>query len=553
MSNISLTDGQKIILNKHDAIGVNDALDDREYLINCFIDLGDLQQISDFNSKKCLLLGRTGVGKTALVTKLQNDKTDRVIVIDPEALAMQHISNSTIIKHLSELDIDLNTFFKLLWRHEICVEIFNRHTKIASDTDHDNFMEKIRYAFKTKNPKHLKALNYLEEWRDTFWKTSNSHVTKMITKKEDEISSLLGATTVGLNAKIKGKDKFTQEEVSEIKQNAQSIVNNVQIAEVMGLLDMLDDFIDFHQERYYVVIDRLDEKWVGNDIRYKLIKSLIETLRDLNRLKNIKPVATLRYDLLGRVFDISKDSGFQEEKYSPLYLEITWKKEQLINLLNERINYQFRSRYSKRTLLTYEDIFPDQIDSLPTMDYILERTLYRPRDVIEFVNFCIDTATNENEGFVSEDVVIDAEKNYSKSRLKSLYFEWFADYPGLPELIRLLKRRPRNFQIKDIEHEAVKEMCLKYAMSPPDVDIDTKDSILRLTTDVSDGKLEVDDFIKQLTHIFFRVGLIGIKESDSKRIVWNKHFSTKLEWDDFDEDTQIYIHPCYFSALKIQI
>lgn len=547
---LSVTDGRKIVLQKQDSVGVNEALDDKEYLLNCFIDLGDLAQLKSFENKKCLLLGRTGAGKTALITKLQNDAPDKVILINPEALAMHYLSNSTIIRYLIELDIDLNTFFKLLWRHEICVEIFTKHVKAVSETDQRNFMEDIRYKFKKKNTKHLKALDYLEQWKDTFWKTSDSYVSKMITKKEDEVSASIGASAAVFRSKLLGRDKLSQEEITEIKQKGQSIVDDVQMKDVMGLLEMLDDFIEYHQVRYYVVIDGLDEKWAGDDIRHKLIKSLIETIRDLNRLQNIKPLATLRYDLLGRVFDISKDTGFQEEKYYPLYLDVKWSKYQLVDLLNERINYQFKHRYSKRTKLTYTDIFPNTVNGRNVMDYIIERTLMRPRDVIEFVNFCIEYATDDGDGLITEQVVVDAEKSYSKSRLSSLYYEWFADYPGLKNLVKVLKKRNALFSMCDIDSEAVKALCLAYATNPPGTDINAQDSILKLTIDVVENRLSVDDFLKHLIFVFYRVGLIGIAEPDGK-VQWNKFISPKLDWDDFEENSDICIHPCYRSALKI--
>ena len=545
----SLTSGKKIILRKHDSVGLNEAQDDEEYLLNCFVDLGDLDQIKDFRSKKCLILGRTGVGKTALITKLKDEKQEKVIIIDPEALAMRHISNSTIINYLVELDIDLNTFFKLLWRHEICVEIFTQHVKVVSETDHSNFIDKVQYYFKKNNPKHLKALEYLEQWKDTFWKTSDNHVSKMIEKTENSVGSSLGMDVAGLQSKIKGRTELSREQIQEIKQRGQSIVNDVQMKEVMGLLDMLDDFIEYHKVKYYIVIDRLDEKWVGNDIRYKLIKSLIETLRDLNRLQNIKPLATLRYDLIGRVFDISKDSGFQEEKYSSLFLNIRWNRAQLIRLIDERINYQFKHRYSKRTRLSYKDILPDKVLGVPTIDYIIDRTLMRPRDVIEFVNFCIECAIEENDGIIHENTVIEAEERYSRSRLGSLYYEWFSDYPGLEQLISLLKNKKDKLVVKDINKDAVMTLCKKYNDNPPKTDIDTEDAMIRFVKDVLEGKMDSSEFVKRAMLILFRVGLIGIKKGNKMR--WSTEISPKIEWDDIDDSALVEIHPCYRKALGI--
>lgn len=371
----------------------------------------------------------------------------------------------------------------------------------------------------------------------------------MIEKTENSVGASLGMDVAGLQSKIKEKTELSREQIQEIKQRGQSIVNDVQMKEVMGLLDMLDDFIEYHKIKYYVVVDRLDEKWVGNDIRYKLIKSLIETLRDLNRLQNIKPLATLRYDLIGRVFDISKDSGFQEEKYSSLFLNIRWNRAQLIKLIDERINYQFKHRYSKRTRLSYKDILPNEVLGTSTIDYIIDRTLMRPRDVIEFVNFCIECAIEENDGIIHESTIIEAEERYSRSRLDSLYYEWFSDYPGLKQLISLLKNKKDKLTVKDINKDAVMTLCRKYNDNPPKTDIDTEDSTIRFVKDVLEDRMDSSEFIKRVLLILFRVSLIGIKKGNKTR--WSTEVSPKIEWDDIDDSALIEIHPCYRKALGV--
>ena len=552
MNKMSLTDGDKIVLKKHDAIGVNDASDDKEYLLNCFVDLGDLDQIKDFNSKKCLLLGRTGTGKTALVTKLQDDKKEKVIVIDPEAVAMTHISNSSIVSSLVASGIDLNTFFKMLWRHEICVEILTKHLKITSKTEYENVVDKIKYYFSKRNVKHLRALEYLEQWKDTFWKTNDSYISKVIKEQKDKIEATAGFDVSVMNTKLKSGSELTQQQITDIKQRSQEIVNSVQIKEVMGLLEMLDDFIEFNKAKYYIVVDRLDEKWVGNDIRYQLIKSLIETLRDLNRLDNIKPIATLRYDLLGRVFDISRDSGFQEEKYQPLFLDIKWTRSQLIDLLNKRINYQFRHRYQKRTKLTFSDIFPDKIKGVSTINFLLDRTMMRPRDIIEFVNCCIKKATEkEAEGFITEKVVTNAEKEYSKNRLQSLYYEWFVDYPGLKKLTTsVLRKRPVSFSLNDITDDDISDLCLGYITDPPKTDIGSDDPIFHFASEVTEGKISTDEFKRMMMVIFYKIGLLGVREDRGGDVIWNDSVRVGIDESDIDQECEFYVHKCYWSALK---
>ena len=199
----------EFVFRKHDNIGVSDAEDDKGFLLNCFVDTGDFSVIEDFNDPRCLILGRTGMGKTALLTKLRDAKEGKntVIAIDPEALAMQHISNSPIIKELHELDIDLNTFFKLLWRHAVCVEIFSHHFKVYTQSEQESLIEQLRSKFGRTNPKHLRALNYMEEWKDTFWREDNSHVKRMLSKTEKDMGAKIGAEVAGFKATVEGKNQ----------------------------------------------------------------------------------------------------------------------------------------------------------------------------------------------------------------------------------------------------------------------------------------------------------------------------------------------------------
>ena len=51
---------------------------------------------------------------------------DNVIEVQPESLALAYISNSTILQFVHDLGVNLNIFFRLLWRHVFTVEILSR-------------------------------------------------------------------------------------------------------------------------------------------------------------------------------------------------------------------------------------------------------------------------------------------------------------------------------------------------------------------------------------------------------------------------------------------
>lgn len=91
------------------------------------------------------------------------------------------------------------------------------------------------------------------------------------------------------------------------------------------------------------------------------------------------------------MFRLTRDTGFQEEKYEPLYLPVAWTKENMLELLNSRINHLIRRRYTKQSV-AYQDILPEKIEGEGTIEYMLKRTMMRPRDLILFFNDCIAKA-----------------------------------------------------------------------------------------------------------------------------------------------------------------
>lgn len=538
-----------LIFKKQDIFGMNDAEDDKELLLRCFIDTGDYETIQDHNNRKCLILGRTGIGKTALLTKLVSDNEEKrkVIVVDPEALAMHHISNSTIIRYMNELGIDLNTFFKLLWRHAICVEVFDHHFKMTTEEEAENFLARLRARFKKTNARHLRALDYFENHRDTFWKKTDSYVSELVSKKESALDTGVKTGLSGVNAGISIKDRISEEQKEVVRQRAQSIVDETQMKEVTDLLRMLNELIDDQQKKYYIVIDKLDEGWVDDTLRYRLIKALIETVRDMNRLDNLKPLVVLRADLLGHVFEVTKDTGFQEEKYTSLYMHVRWSRNQLIAMIDERINEVLKSRY-KKSAIYHNDILPEIVEGQPAIDYILNRTLMRPRDIIEYFNVIIPLAVESQK--VSSDMVVEAGRIYSRDRLESVYYEWFTDYPNLKKWTKLLRGQSVSFSASVLDDEKLRSACLDYGVKYYDEQSPTGDRLHKLSVDVTDGKLDVEDFRSKLVHIFYTAGLIGIKLDNFEEPVWSYDFQRKINPEDIEDDTFIVIHPCFQSALN---
>ena len=104
---------------------------DDEFLFKCFIDHPALEEIKNPTSPKMILLGSTGVGKTAFVRMIEKQER-RCHSIELDELSLSYISNSDVINFLLALDVPLDHFFQALWKHVICIEYIKRNRPVGT-------------------------------------------------------------------------------------------------------------------------------------------------------------------------------------------------------------------------------------------------------------------------------------------------------------------------------------------------------------------------------------------------------------------------------------
>lgn len=491
---------------RKDNIGFAAAEDDIAFLQDCFVDTGDLEMLSDCGNPKSVVVGRTGSGKTALLHKLAETE-DRAIQILPESLAIRHISNSTILKYFNDLGVNLDIFFRLLWRHVFTVELFRHRFEIRDESTQRNFIDRIKHTFSKSS--HKRALAYYEKWGGgTFWEDTEYRIKEITANLEANLSASVCARFPSINFESAGNSGISLSEKSEIIQRAQEVINSVQIKELSDIIDLADEIFSDPQKRYFIIIDSLDENWIEDGLRYRLIRALIETIRDFRKVRNAKIVIALRLDLIERVIKLTRDSGFQSEKYESLYLPVTWSASTLTRVLDERINALVRHRFTKQNV-THKDILPNKVDGKPPITFILDRSMMRPRDIIMFFNCCIQQAVDKPT--ITLSVLRQAEGVYSKERLRSLADEWISDYPGLLDFSRVLKSRKQTFQAGEITSEEIEDLCLEYCINFPD---QHGDILSKKSRDLIDGSVDASEFREVLLQVFLSNWSHWSKEGD---------------------------------------
>ena len=119
---------------------------------------------------------------------------------------------------------------------------------------------------------------------------------------------------------------------------AREIVSQAQLSELNMIFSIMrDDLFKDPRPTYYILIDRLDEDWIEDVFRYRLIRALLETAREFVKIPGVKIVLALRKDLIERVFHQTRDPGTQREKYQSHYLNLQWNKDQLMKVLDRRV------------------------------------------------------------------------------------------------------------------------------------------------------------------------------------------------------------------------
>jgi hypothetical protein len=539
---------QDFVFKKHMSVGEADAENDKSFLEDCFVDIGDYEILEDTSTPQSIILGRTGIGKSALIEQLEKN-SDRVIRIEPEELALRHISNSTILNFFEDLGVKLDIFYSLLWQHTLAVELIKHKYNIDSAQAKTNFIDSITALLSGKHKKQ-QALKYIEEWGDKFWIDTETRIKEFTEKLEANLRSSIDSNVPGVKLSGEAGALLSEEQKSEVIHHGKKVVSSVQIEKLSKIVSLLaEDIFTDPQKKTYILIDRLDESWVEDGLRYKLIRALIETIKKFRNIAPVKIVITLRTDLLDRVLDKTRDSGFQREKYNSLFLKLGWNKEQLMSVLDSRVNHLLKYKYTSGNV-NFSDVFPDKIDKVTSAEYILDRTLLRPRDAIMFVNACLKESQGKTE--ITTEIIKLAEKAYSADRIESLKYEWFVEHPLLDKYIDVLHDRNSNFKAGAITDDQLELLILQLVESPElNADIAVKSAHTYMKSGYPASNAYMAQLRQNILYILYKVGVVGIKVNGTSSVKWSHDRSQDLTAKNIENTSIVYIHKILWRALAI--
>lgn len=534
--------GSTFRFKNNDRVGEAAAEADDKFLFDCFVDNGDLELLTDCSTPQRILVGRTGAGKSALLRMLES-REDNVITLVPEQLALSYLSNSEVVRFFENAGANLDLFYQLLWRHVLVVELLKYKYRITNDISQRTFLSSLTNIFQRDKTKE-QAIKYLREWGENFWNETEYRVKEITGKIEEDLKASLGSNGLGAKLEAGVSQKLTQEEKLEVISRGSRVVSQVQIKALADVIKLLaDEIFTDEQESHFIVIDDLDTKWVEDPLKYKLIRALIETVKTFRQIRHVKVVVSLRLDLLQRVITATRDSGFQSEKYESLYLKLNWHHTQIIELLDRRVAFLVKQRYTSRPI-PLDELFPKKIGSLNFTDYLIQRTFLRPRDAILFINECISRAAER--GQISAQIVADAEGSYSHKRIDSLQEEWSSIYPYVADYLHIFSRRPVQQKISEFSEESIREWLFDRILQHED----SNDPIVNAARGhLNEGKPSHFKLLLTLFESLYTVGAIGIKPESNSPEYWSYYSEHSPVEGSLRPTSIIKLHPTFWRSV----
>jgi len=538
----------KIVLKPGHKIGEACAEDDAYFLSKCFIAKHQLEQVVELDNNCSIILGRTGTGKTAVLHHLEHTPALRVSKLDPEALFFQYVSNSKTFDFFISLGANLDVIFSLLWKHILLVE------SIKLYFDSKSSFENALRVFDGRE-KNIKA--YINEWNSKFWTDSEVSMQEIVSKIETNLSAKAGVSIDTIQLGAEGAEKINLDEKIQIRRNITTAVNTPLNSLLHKAIEDLNSLTMKKNISFYIVLDELDENWIVSEFKYRLIRALIESIRKFRKVRKLKVVVAMRNDLYERTISETSDAGFQSEKHDGLIVKLNWTKAEMFKLLENRIAELFKWKYTKSSVKFY-DVFPATVRKKDTFQYILDRTLMRPRDLIEFINTILDKSSGTSimgktgaSNVIPQKRISEAEETYSAGRKQALIEEWSSVHPQLNIYINLLNSLSENF---DFENSTIDENIDGIALEMCSCEKSKFHDSVRLACEsyiTTQSPLNKNRLKQEVFSVLYKVGAISIKLTPKTGFKNSFESNNYITSSSISLSTKFKIRPIFWRAFGI--
>ena len=453
-------------------------------LLSYFVDTESYSRC--LRKTKSIVVGRKGSGKSALRKKLEDDfskqEDTHVINISPKYSSIRNILNEPALSDGFGEEI----FFQHSWLRQMMLD----------------GLCKVGHAAKGK---------YARE---------SVEFARSISKELNRTSKDIVENVAEILQRIKVKAGKLGDLGLQLERELRNVAD----------VDSLEHhFLEITKSsaKFVIMVDDLDLGWDNSELSNNLLLGLLSASAHIQSLSNnIHVVIYLRED----VYSILMEKTQHSDKYRNIE-RIRWSNESLISILSRRIKYNFtKLNEDIREGSPFYQVFPSTIGTHNAENWIVERTLSRPRELIQLARFY----TEDIPGNDPDDMVLkNCEITYSSWKLDDLCTEYSNQYPGLASIFSFWKT---NF------------FRYKYHL--------TRDNIDEMVFKIFDDSTVNEEWFNKLCseadfdgflNILYEIGFIGdfvLGGEGGSRTFYS--FSDRHE-PRFEE---VQVHPCFRKAVN---
>ncbi|MCI8773296.1 MAG: hypothetical protein HFI50_05095 [Lachnospiraceae bacterium] len=472
---------------------------------------------------KYYIIGNKGTGKTALLLYISN----YLVKNDSDAICSTILFKSDYNKteriRLESLERQLVDLLDVTSSHSVFM------------TDYTNLW-KLTIYFKIVIDN--KTNNYKIFENNTNWKAFENLILRLSNTAQIGTAEKLAITNSipkVIEIDTQNGRIYTSEEQVLIPQQDDAI-ELINFNKALEIADYLFDRLERMTATYFICIDELETSYGNaNFMRdLQMIHDWIEVVSIINekiqkfKYKKTKIVLSVRSEML---YSIEKHLNADEinKKTMSYRILLDWKNKHGNNISNplfliwlKRIAKLMDDDTNPDYLQIRQNWFPPAIGTEDTIDFILNRTWQKPRDIVRFILLSVNAAGIEDTKF-SKDLLLNVLEEYSRDSRTEIVEEMSAFYKS--EQINLFFSSLKNFKIKFSEEEYERHIYEDY--------------------EGNEAFSNIDAVLADL----YRFGVLGCLNVDNGTIKWNHQGESNLmkgaKW-------KYYVHPGLWYCLELE-
>lgn len=382
-----------------------------------FVPTGQFTQAKQGHAR--LVVGRKGTGKTAIFyevrSSLGRNRSTVVLDLKPEGHQFTKLREAVLSQLSPGLQEHTMTGF---WNYILLTELAHKILSTEGGWASNDPGRHVRF----KNLEHVYASHEID---------SEGDLSQRLLRQVNRLTERFGDA----------KESETREKITEW----------LYAGDIRTLDKAVSDYLR-EKDAVWLLMDNLDKGWPVHGTTpadIMIVRALLEATRKLQRQLEendveFKCLVFLRTDIFEHLVQETPDKG------KDTAIRLDWDDPGVFReIVKKRVNASTELQGS------FQDVWPILFDShIGTEDsfnYILERTLMRPRDLLTFLHRATEVAVNRGHGKVSSDDISQAEKSYSEDLVLVTAYEIGDTYPQFADLLYAFQGMLRVLSLPEVE------------------------------------------------------------------------------------------------------